>query len=316
MGRALSIAFALFMISTFGAAAQNTFKVTLLGTGTPTLRLDRFGPSTLVEAGGQTLLFDAGRGAPVRLAQLGIPAGSLTAVFLTHYHSDHVLGLPDVFLSGWLGIDGRKSPMRLIGPTGAKNLATHLEQAYALDTKIRHEDQKFPLAGAKIDAQEFDKDGVVYEKDGVKVTAFDVDHGETVKPAYGYKIEYNGHSVLISGDTRYSENVVKHGAGVDVLIHEVGISRPELASSVFVQRIMAVHTSPKEAGNVFAQAKPKLAVYTHLVLLTNNVLPEPTTDDLVKQTRETYSGPLEVGEDLTSFEIGDTVTVKRWSEKK
>jgi ribonuclease Z len=98
-----------------------------------------------------------------------------------------------------------------------------------------------------------------------------------------------------------------------VLIHEVGSARPELlATSIPVQRIIAHHTTPREAGTVFSQAKPKMAVYTHIVLQSSEKIPEPTLDDVVAETRQTYSGPLTVGEDLMSFEIGDTVTIRRY----
>jgi ribonuclease Z len=158
---------------------------------------------------------------------------------------------------------------------------------------------------------EFDRDGVVYEKDGVTVIAFEVDHGPAVKPAYGYRIEYEGRSVVISGDTTYNENVIKHGASADLLIHEVAAARAELMTDVHLKRIMRHHTTPRDAGTVFSRAKPKLAVYTHFILRSSAKIPEPSLDDVVTATRETYSGPLELGEDLMSFEIGETITVRR-----
>ena len=160
---------------------------------------------------------------------------------------------------------------------------------------------------------EFDKDGIVYEKNGVKVIAFEVEHGPAIKPAVGYRIEYKGRSAVISGDTRYNQNVIRYGSGADVLIHEVASARPELlATSVPVQRIIAHHTTPREAGMVFAQAKPKMAAYTHIVLPSNEQFPESTLDEVIAETRQMYNGPLEVGEDLMSFEIGDTITVRRY----
>jgi len=248
----------------FGFAAESRadgdFRVTLLGTASPAPRVNRFGPSTLVEAGGQVLLFDAGRGVPIRMGQIKVPIGRIGVLFLTHFHSDHTSGIPDVWLTGWLGpvFGRRQQPFRVIGPTGTKELMANLEKAYALDVKIRTEDEKLPPQGIAVVAEDFKADGVVYEKDGVKVTAFEVDHGDAIKPAFGYRIDYNGHSVVISGDTRYSRNVVKYGTGADLLIHEVAIARPELTSAPFAKAILAHHTSPQDVGRVFAEAKPKL----------------------------------------------------------
>jgi len=287
--------------------ADDLFRVTLLGTGMPVPQPDRFGPSTLVEAGSQKLLFDAGRGVTIRLYQLRVALSKVGPLFLTHFHSDHTSGIPDVWLSGWLGGPWarRTTPFHVIGPVGTKELMLNLEHAYAADIRIRTADEKYPAEGIKVVTEEFAAGGVIYEKDGVRVTAFEVDHGDLVRPAYGYRIDYKGRSVVISGDTRFNRNVIKYGTGADVLIHEVAAARPELLKDPQVQRVMAHHTSPQEAGRVFSQAHPKLAVYTHLVLLHRPTIPAVTIDELVAQTRETYDGPLAVGQDLDAFEIGD-----------
>jgi len=311
--RRFTLAILLGLAAAAQAHAQADFKVTLLGTASPSPRPTRFGPSTLVEAGDQKLLFDAGRGVPIRMWQIKVPMGKLDALFITHFHSDHVSGIPDLWLTGWLGPEfGRRAaPFRVIGPTGTKTLMENIEKAFAADIKIRLEDEKLPPAGIAIAPEEFDKDDVVFERNGVKVTAFEVDHGPGIKPAYGYRVDYKGRSVVISGDTRYNENVIKYGTGSDLLIHEVGSARKELMVNLFAQRIIGHHTTPSEAGQVFARAKPKLAVYTHIVLLSSATIPEPTLGDVVAETRQTYDGPLEVGEDLMAFEIGDTITVRR-----
>jgi len=175
------------------AAWAQDFKVTLLGTGVPFPATDRFGAATLVEAGKERLLFDVGRGATIRLNQIGVPMGTLNAVFL------------------------------VIGPKGTVSLMQNLERAYADDIRIRYEDEKNPMEGVAIAASEYTSDGVVYDKNGVTVTAFEVDHGALIKPAYGYRIDYEGRSVILSGDTRYSENLEKHAQGATLVVHEVAI---------------------------------------------------------------------------------------------
>jgi ribonuclease Z len=287
--------------------------VTLLGTGVPIPSPDRFGPSTLVEAGDQKFLIDAGRGATIRLYQLKIPIGRIDVQLLTHYHSDHTSCLPDVWLTGWLEshFGTRKTPYKVIGPTGAKRLIENLERAYADDIKIRVADEKLPLSGIATDVSEYDRDGLVYEKNGVRVIAFEVDHGDVIKPCYGYRIEYGGRAAVFSSDTRYNQNVIKYGKGADLLVHEVAMARPELMKEAYIQRIVGHHTVPYDCGRVFAQTRPKLAAFTHVVLLASKEVPPPSLDDLVAEVRQTYDGPLEVGEDLMSFEIGDTITVKR-----
>ena len=250
---------------------SSDFRVTLLGTGVPIPSPERFGPCTLVEAGDQKFLIDAGRGATIRLYQLNIPIGRIDVQLLTHYHSDHTSCLPDVWLTGWLEshFGTRKTPYKVIGPTGAKRLMENLERAYADDIKIRVADEKLPLSGIATDVTEFDRDGLVYEKNGVKVIAFEVDHGDVIKPCYGYRIEYGGRVAVFSSDTRYNQNVIKYGKGADLLVHEVAMARPELMKEAYIQRIIGHHTTPYDCGRVFAQTRPKLAAFTHVVQLAS-----------------------------------------------
>lgn len=290
----------------------SAFRVTLLGTGTPIPRPDRFGPSTLIEAGEHTILIDAGRGAAMRLFQLGVPIGRVDALLLTHFHSDHTVGIPDLWLTGWLSshFGNRQRPFNVIGPVGTAKLMHHLEAAYAHDIEIRVEDEKLAREHIAITVNEFAEDGVVYQAGDLRVIAFTVDHGDAIKPAYGYRIEYRGRMAVISGDTRYNANVLRNGESADLLVHEVAMAPPRLLGQADIQRIVNHHTSPQEAGRVFAKTRPKLAVFTHLVMLASDSVTAPSVDDLIAATRETYAGPLVVGEDLMSFEIGDTVTVR------
>lgn len=291
----------------FGAAVVQgqEIKVTLLGTGSPSPSMTRFGPSILIEAGQHRFLFDAGRGALQRLVQVGVRWQDVDGVFLTHLHSDHVVGFPDLWLTRWLTGAGRSRPLRVWGPQGTKRMMSHLEQAYEFDIRMRLDDE----ASAKgvILAVEDIGEGVSFDEDGLRITAFEVDH-QHVKPAFGYRVDYRGRSVVLSGDTRMSENLIRHAEGVDLLIHEV-VAPEALRRAGFslekARGIAVLHATPEEAGEVFSRAKPRLAVYSHIVLPTANA------EDLIPATRKTYSGPLEVGVDLMQIDVGERIEVRR-----
>jgi len=262
----------------------------------------------LVQVGTKTLLFDAGRGAAQRLVQAGVRLGALDALFLTHLHSDHTVGIPDLWLTGWLPLPvaSRKGPFRVYGPTGTKALMENLERAYAWDIETRVADQKLSRDDVAVAVTEF-AEGAVFDANEVKVTAFEVNHGDLVKPAFGFRVDYKGRSVTISGDTRFNENLIRHATGTDLLIHQVAMARDELLkASKPVQLILAHHTKPEEAGVVFTRTHPKLAVYYHFSLQGSPQIPPPTEKDVLEATRTTYSGPLVLGEDLMRFSIRAT----------
>ena len=294
------------------SASSASMTVTLLGTGTPNPRIERLGPSTLIEAGRQRLLFDVGRATMIRLVQAGIPAGTITAVFLTHLHSDHTIGLPDLWLTGWLPpAGGRRTPMRLIGPRGTRAMMQGLETAYAEDIRMRTVEEKLPRTGVDVESREFDADGIIYDEDGVQVTAFAVDHGGELRPAYGYRVSYGGRSVVISGDTRLSENLIRHASGADVIIHEVFAAGPDVRNDPSVQFRSAHHSSPTDAARVFERAKPRLAVFTHVALAPDRQGRPPSIDDVLEEVSQIFTGRVEVGEELMRIVVGDTVEVHR-----
>jgi ribonuclease Z len=306
------LACCLLVIAAQAVQAQ-TMRVTLLGTGRPTPLHDRFEAATLVEAGETTLLFDAGRGASIRIWQLGMPLSEVDGVFITHFHHDHISGLADLWLTGWLppAFGRRVVPLAIWGPEGLSDITDGLKAAYKRDIDIRVPDENLPREAADFAVTEFpESGGVVYDRDGVTVRAFPVDHGELIKPAVGYRIDYAGRSVLISGDTRYDENIARIGEGVDVLIHEVVTGRPELYEQFpELINIRDHHTTPEQVGRIFAMAGPRLAVYTHLVNLSGPGIPVVGNEELIEATRTTYDGPLVVGHDLMGIEIGDEIAV-------
>ena len=285
------------------AVPPDSLRIVLLGTGAgPLVNLRQFGASTLVEAGGKRLLFDCGRGATIRLTQAGVPIGSVSRLFLTHLHSDHVIQIPDLLLAGWVGAAGRKGPFEVWGPDGTSDMMSALEKAFAFDIHMRRDvDEKFPPGGIRIQSHDI-REGVIFDEDGVKVTAFLVDHAP-ITPAFGYRVDYRGRSVALSGDTRVSENLIKFAAGVDVLVHEAidpVALRAGSTNLAVTELIIAHHTTAEQAGEVFARVKPRLAVYSHA----------PNSEAVIAQTRKNYTGPLQGAEDLLTIDVGEQVTVR------
>ena len=305
VARRTRVLLAWLLAATLGTASAQDIRVTLLGTGTPAPVMNRFGASILVEAGDQKFLFDAGRGAMQRLTQLKVNWRDVQGVFLTHLHSDHVVGFPDLWLTGWL-VGQRQASLAVWGPRGTEKMMAHLAQAYEYDVAIRQADEQASAEGARIVAADI-VEGFVYERNGVRITPFNVDHAP-IEPAFGYRIDYRGRSVVLSGDTRFSENLIRRAEGVDLLIHEVAAIATHLRAGIAPATaaiITAHHTTPEQAGEVFARVKPKLAVYSHIGR------PSATEQDVIAPTRKTYAGPLELGEDLMVIEVGEQVTVRR-----
>ena len=292
-------------------AQEESFRVTLLGTGYPTPNANRFGPATLVEAGEFRLLFDAGRGASIRLNQLSVPLGDLDGVFITHFHNDHISGLGDLWMTGWqpTSFGNRKNPLPVWGPKGISTITNGLLATYALDIDIRVASEGLDRNAASFDVHPFTEMGIIFQQEGLTVTAFAVEHGEHIKPAVGYRVDYGDRSVLISGDTRFDESVIEAAAGVDVLIHEVAYINPELLrTNPATSRVFSNHTTPEQAGYIFNAVQPRMAVYTHVAIL--GIRENATVlEKIIEDTRINYQGPLVVGQDLMRIEIGEEVMI-------
>ncbi len=283
--------------SALASAAQST-QVILLGTGTPYPDPAASGPATAVVVNGRVFLFDVGAGVMRRLRAANLPINGPEALFITHLHSDHTLGYADLILTSW--VMRRRAPFPVFGPRGLQRMTGHLLAAYSEDIRIRTNGLEHEAAGGyRVNVHEI-RAGIVYEKGGVRVTAIAVQHGAW-KESFGYRIDTADRSIVISGDTRPSEALVKAARGVDILIHEA-YSSSRLApedrpgGKDWPRYCREYHTSDVELGQLAARIQPKLLILDHLVRM------DASDEELLASVRTGgYSGRAVIGRDLERY---------------
>lgn len=303
--------------------------VVLCGAGSPMPDPKRAGPCVAVVAGQRIILIDVGSGAVRNMIHLGLPPGHVEALLLTHFHSDHIDGVGELMLQRWAG-GARTTPLPIHGPTGVEAIAQGFNQAYSHDFgyRVAHHGAKIiPPQGAGAQALPFSlplegQGQVIMDSDGLRVTAFTVDHAP-VAPAVGYRFDYQGRSVVISGDTVRSDNVLQFAQGVDVLVHEAlaghlvdvitqgaeAVGADHMAK--ITRDIHDYHTTPVEAAQLAQQAGAKHLLYHHIV----PALPVRRLEKLfVQGVSDVYDGPVTVGRDGTWIALppaSDEVLLRR-----
>lgn len=259
----------------------------MLGTGTPRADPERSGPAVAIIYQGRAYLFDSGPGvvrrAAAASARLNIPAlqaPKLNRVFLTHLHSDHTLGLPDLIFSPW--VLGREEPLDLYGPKGTKAMADHLEAAWQEDIDVRlHGLEHANATGYKVTVHEIEA-GVVFRQNGLEVTAIPVHHGSWAQ-AFGYRIDTPDRTIVISGDCAPTPALAIACDRCDVFLHEVySLAEANDLRPGWVAYLHEFHTSTAELAQIAAQSKPKLLVLYHQV--------SAKPDNLVMEVQRDYKG--------------------------
>jgi ribonuclease Z len=297
--------------------------VYVCGSGSPLPDADRAGPCLGVVAGQQAFVFDAGSGSVRKLLRMGFPIERLRAAYLTHLHSDHFDGLGELLLQAWIG-GSRAAPLPVRGPEGVDQVVGGLAQAYAIDKgfRVAHHGEKVANPGgfggkAEVVALAAGQDSaVVYNADGVKITAIRVNHAP-VAPAFGYRVDYAGRSVVLSGDTAATPTLAVAGKGADVVFHEamnkrmVAMMGAKLAerghanAAQIMHDIQGYHATPEEAADTARAAGAKALVLYHLVPAPPVRLIEPL---FLGEARKHFSGRLELARDglLVSLPAGDS----------
>ena len=285
-------------------------KLTVLGTGVPVPDPHRRGASQVIEVGDSLIIVDCGRGAADRFVEAGFVAPDrrslvrpLHTIALTHLHSDHVTGLADLLWAGWVMRWWQRPPI-LVGPPGTARMIHHLMEAFAYDIDVRtrgESSRREELVPRVIEVE----DGWNNERDEWRLTSFRVDHAP-VDQAFGFRIDTGSGSMVISGDTRYSENLIHYAQGVDILVHEVysrlgmeqrrRLSSTEPRQQALVHTISSYHTPSNDVGKVAALADAKRLVLSHVLLGHGG-----TVDDILSDVTDDYGGPASVAADLQSF---------------
>jgi len=273
-------------------------ELVVLGTGYPYPMAERAGSSCAVIVDGKVFIVDAGRGTVLRLAGLDISWDSVTAAFVTHLHSDHIDGLPDLFHTTWQFGSGR--PFELYGPDGIGGVADGILKFYEADIHIRRDlTEKLSPEGAKINVHTTMDESVFLLPGGVRVTAFAVNH-RPVEPAFGYRFDVGSNSIVFSGDTRPDPNLVRFAKGADILVHEAYVgpgARRDNGTGPWA--IYDYHSSAAEAAEIAEKADAKILVLTHLI-------PGNAPEALfLEEAEKSFQGRVIVGKDLMRIRVPD-----------
>lgn len=286
--------------------------VVLCGTGSPLPDRDRAAACTAIVAGGEVILVDVGPGSWETLDLANVPTAAVSTVLLTHLHSDHIGDLGEATTQGWIA--GRAKPLDVWGPAGTARVVAGFTEAYAADTGYRathHGETYMPTAAAPAVAHEIalpageDAAATVLERNGLRITAFRVDHGP-VEPAFGYRFDYRGRSVVVSGDTVKSPSLVRHAKDADILVHEALAADLILRVADVAERtgrarlaklardLPGYHTTPREAAEVARDAGVHHLVLSHVV--------PPIMNRVVRRmflagVADIYHGEVTIGED-------------------
>ncbi len=310
---------------TWCAQAQNravspndgNLHVVLCGTGSPLPDPERVGSCTAIVAGGQVVLIDVGPGSWRKAMLAGVPGHMLSAVILTHYHSDHIGDLGEALTMSWA--NGRSELLDVYGPPGVEQIVEGVNREYKLDEDYRvvhHSDAVVPrkahdAVAHVVEIADPHADALVFEKNGLKILAFPVDHRPIV-PAYGYRVEYRGRVVVISGDTVYSENVVREAKGADLLLHDAMAKtlvmraaammdmQKQPRTAKMLRDILTYHASTLDAARAAAEAHVTELVLTHLVPTPANVGGEAP---FLQGVADIFHGKVEVARDGMRFDL-------------
>ena len=277
-------------------------KVTILGSGTPRVNIDRFSQSILVEHKNDKFLFDAGRGALLRLNQSRILPNEIENIFFTHLHSDHILGFSDILMTGW--VYHRQKPLNIFGPPGTINFVDSTIKSFEEDIKVRSlPPESLNVENLKSNI-EIIYDDFTYNKNGLTIETFAVKH-EPFTYAFGFKIFNSKYCMVISGDTTYSEQVIEKAKNCDLLIHEIAhASEHTLEKYPKAKGVISYHTDASQVSKIVNTVKPGLTILNHVLSLDGS-----SDEQILNEIKKNTKHKVLIARDLMTIDLKDEIYI-------
>jgi ribonuclease Z len=275
--------------------ASDIINITFLGTGTPRPDINKLGPSVLIKYANEELLLDAGRGSALRINQIGNDFSKINNIFISHMHYDHIIGIADLWLTSNLW--QRKKDINIFGPNSIKSFCDNLMKSYSEDIKYRYKENNY----SKLNCLKFSERN--HKSNNIEIIEFTNNHGH-IDNSYGFKINYKNKSIVYSGDTTYSENVIKNSMNADILIHEVIAASPKIYESNHkLKKVFSTHTSIEQLVKILSLCKPKLTILNHALLFGIS------EEKVLSEIRKNYSGDVIFSRDLMSVDLGEEINI-------
>ena len=292
----------LFLIILSSNIYADIIKVTILGSGTPRVNIDRFSQSILIEHKNDKFLFDAGRGALLRLNQSRILPNEIENIFFTHLHSDHILGFSDILMTGW--VYHRKKPLNIFGPPGTINFVDSTIKSFEEDIKVRSlPPESLNVENLKSNI-EIIYDDFTYKKNGLTIETFAVKH-EPFTYAFGFKIFNSKYCMVISGDTTYSEQVIEKTKNCDLLIHEIAhASEHTLEKYPKAKGVISYHTDASQVSKIINTVKPRLTILNHVLSLDGS-----SDEQILNEIKKNTNHKVLIAKDLMTIDLKDEIYI-------
>ena len=288
--------FFILIILCSNVSANELLNITFLGTGNPRPNIDKLGPSVLIKVKNEEIMLDVGRGATLRLTQIGNNYSQIDNIYISHLHFDHIIGIPDFWLTSNLW--QKKTDTNIFGPIGIKKFCDGVRKSFSKDIEYRYSGNNY----SKIICSNYSEKKVI-KNNFLTVISFENDHGH-IDYSHGFKVLYKNKSIVYSGDTTYSKEVVKNAKNCDILIHEIIAATKKIHdNNKKLRGVISTHTNISQLIKVLNEANPKLTILNHALLFG------VSEEYVLNEVKKSYDGNVIFSKDLMSVDLGEEINI-------